>query len=81
MNYPTNLYNDLFSAFYSKMLTREDLVRQKAAEQAVEDELAKFISSTDFLDIDDKIGAYPSEVADCAFKKGFQLAVALFTAK
>lgn len=57
MNYPTNLYNDLFSAFYSK------------------------ISSTDFLDIDDKIGAYASEVADCAFKKGFQLAVALFTAK
>lgn len=81
MNYPTNLYNDLFSTFYSRMLTKEDLSRQRTAEQAIEDALAKFISRTDYLDIDDKIGAYASEVADCAFKKGFQLAVALFTAK
>ena len=73
-------YDQLFAAFYEKMLTPDDLKRQSKAMRAVTDVLMKHMTREDYLIADQVIGDYVQVVAFGAFEKGFRLAAELLSA-
>ncbi|MFR1434696.1 MAG: hypothetical protein ACLSS9_05550 [Acutalibacteraceae bacterium] len=80
---PMDTYNgrfdQLFAAFYEKMLTPDDLKHQSRAMNAVARDLLKHMTREEYLKAEQLIGDYVEIVAFGAFEKGFRLAVELLT--
>ena len=72
-------FDQLFAAFYEKMLTPDDLKHQSRAMNAVARDLLKHMTREEYLKAEQLIGAYVEIVAFGAFEKGFRLAVELLS--
>lgn len=72
-------FDQLFAAFYEKMLTPDDLKHQSRAMNAVARDLLKHMTREEYLKAEQLIGDYVEIVAFGAFEKGFRLAVELLT--
>ena len=71
----------LFHTFYDCMMTQEEIRSQNHMCDAFTTVAEEHLSRKYYFAFEDKVLAYTNAVEKCAFKKGFQLAVALFTAK
>ena len=73
-------FDQLFAAFYEKMLTPDDLKHQSRAMNAVARDLLKHMTREEYLKAEQLIGDYVEIVAFGAFEKGFRLAAELLSA-